>query len=124
MGSQPMMGGMEMNPVPVSGLQIGMARGPGTDGIVTTPFLGGVNGPTIVVATDQMTMQQELGGNFNQMMPPRMPRRGGGFRQMGGMGFGGMMPNVPRYSPVSMGPDSPIPSSSGTGQVITVKKLE
>lgn len=123
MGSQPMMGGMQLNTLQ-SQVQIPIVRGPGMDGIATHSLLEGVGGGQIIVDTSPMTMQQELGGNFNQMMPPRMPRRGGGFRQMGGMGFGGMMPNVPRYSPVSLGPDSPMPSSSGTGQVITVKKLE
>ena len=121
--AQPIMGGMLPNPIQVEHVSIPMARSPGMDGIATGPLLQGIGGGSIVVDTSPMTMQQELGGGFGTMMPPRMPRRGGGFRQMGGMGFGGMMPNVPRYAPLPLSGNSSSPSV-GTGQVITVKKLE
>jgi DNA-directed RNA polymerase II subunit RPB2 len=120
----PMIGGLSLDPLMVQHIPgpIPLSTGPGRDGIVGgTNFLG-LTGGTIAVDTSSYAMERQLSGGFGGGFGPMMHRtpRRGGFRSMGGgMGFGGMVPNVPSYTP------SPVGGSGGdTTGTITVRKMD
>jgi hypothetical protein len=117
----PQMGGMFMPDVEVRHIPISL--GVGMDGTVNGPRVPGIGGGVIAIDTSERKMAEEFGFGGGMMMP-RPPRRSGGFRQMGGVGFGGgngfgappMGPATPRYSPAQGG--------GGSATTFTVNKME